>query len=126
MCIRRRVDDGWYYFIANRGEKAFNGWLPISRAASRRQSRSDDSRCGVARLQRPVARRRPFTFLAPGGSTIIRTFSKRSQRLGDLLNVSTNAPVVLQESECEIHPGWTEMPAALDIGRHFLDGVGRH
>ncbi|HET7625282.1 MAG TPA: glycosyl hydrolase [Verrucomicrobiae bacterium] len=30
MCIRRKVADGEYYFIANRGEKRIDGWIPIA------------------------------------------------------------------------------------------------
>jgi len=31
--IRRAVDGGLYYFIANRGEEAWNGWLPLATEA---------------------------------------------------------------------------------------------
>jgi hypothetical protein len=31
--IRRSFDDGWYYFIANRGGRNFDGWVALSRAA---------------------------------------------------------------------------------------------
>jgi hypothetical protein len=30
MCIRRKVADGEYYFIANRGDKRIDGWIPIA------------------------------------------------------------------------------------------------
>jgi hypothetical protein len=31
--IRRSFDSGWHYFIANRGEKNFDGWVQLGRAA---------------------------------------------------------------------------------------------
>ena len=33
VCVRRAVEGGHYYFFANRGDKAFEGWLPLARAA---------------------------------------------------------------------------------------------
>jgi hypothetical protein len=33
MCIRRRTDSGTTYFVANRGDIPFDGWLPLARAA---------------------------------------------------------------------------------------------
>ncbi|MGO8743253.1 MAG: glycosyl hydrolase [Limisphaerales bacterium] len=31
--VRRSFDGGWYYFIANRGEKNFDGWVTLGRTA---------------------------------------------------------------------------------------------
>ncbi|HEU5069976.1 MAG TPA: glycoside hydrolase, partial [Verrucomicrobiae bacterium] len=33
MCIRRRADSGTTYFVANRGDTPFDGWLPLARTA---------------------------------------------------------------------------------------------
>ena len=31
MCLRRAIEGGWFYFIANRSEKPLEGWVPLAR-----------------------------------------------------------------------------------------------
>jgi hypothetical protein len=74
--IRRDLDDGRYYFICNRGNNAFDGWVPLA-----------DARGAVAihepltgRLALAAARKSPggietFLQLEPGQSMILRSFN---------------------------------------------------
>jgi hypothetical protein len=80
MCIRRAVEDGRFYFIANRGTNAFEGWLPL--AAQMRSAAIFDpltGRTGVAQ-SRITETAEVFMQLAPGESRIVRTFSKRQMK----------------------------------------------
>jgi alpha-L-rhamnosidase len=79
MCVRRQLKDGSFYFIANRGEKPVDGFVPIANrmrsaaifdpltgrtgTASTRVNGTDG---GEVRLQ-----------LAPGQSVVLRVFANR-------------------------------------------------
>ncbi|MBC8096341.1 MAG: glycoside hydrolase family 2, partial [Akkermansiaceae bacterium] len=82
MCIRRSVNDGRFYFIANRGTKAFEGWLPIASAAqSAAMMNPSSGLTGVAR-SRVTGKEAAEVYvqLAPGDSTILKVFANRRAR----------------------------------------------
>ncbi|MBN2579478.1 MAG: glycoside hydrolase family 2 [Pirellulales bacterium] len=77
--LRRRFQGGHYYFLANRGEKSFEGWLPLATpTASAVVMDPMTGRTGVA-AQRTDQNGRPEVLvqLAPNASLILRTFADR-------------------------------------------------
>ena len=79
MCIRRGFNGGIYYFIANRGDKPIDSWLPLAVEAKSvviLDPTSGDSGVAASRVTRSQ------TFcrlqLAPGRSLILRAFIGRS------------------------------------------------
>ncbi|HLP76959.1 MAG TPA: glycoside hydrolase family 2, partial [Candidatus Paceibacterota bacterium] len=82
MCIRRAVEDGRFYFLANRGDKAFEGWLPIANAARSVVIMSPaNGETGLARSRAVSANASEvYLQLAPGESTILRVFPERKVR----------------------------------------------
>ena len=101
LFIRRKLGDGRYYFIANRGDKAVDGWLPLATkaksvaimdpmtghacVAALREDRS--SRRKEADVAEPGHVHPPpyvggydtevYVQLAPGDSVVLRTFAGR-------------------------------------------------
>jgi hypothetical protein len=79
MCIRRAIDAGGYYFIANRGEKTIDGWVPISTEAKTVVILDPLSgRTGIAASRAGTSGgAEVFLQLAPGESVILRTLTNR-------------------------------------------------
>jgi hypothetical protein len=78
MCIRRATKDGRFYFIANRGDKAVNQWVPL--AADAKSAVMLDpmtGKAGVATLQNAKTGTQVYLQLAPGESMIVRTVNAR-------------------------------------------------
>ncbi len=76
--IRRRSDNNTTYFIANRSEKQFEGWLPLNRAANSvllMDPLSGNS--GLGGLKTTRTNSQVFVQLRPGESIIARTFSEQ-------------------------------------------------
>lgn len=76
--LRRRIDDGHFYFIANRGNESFEGRISLSvPVASAVVMDPLTGETGVAPM-RKTADHTPEIFLqlAPGESLIVRTFSE--------------------------------------------------
>jgi len=77
MCLRRAIDGGRYYFIANRGSQAVDGWVSLAMGA--KSVVEMDALSGAT----GVATSRPsgdgltevYLQLEPGESTILRTFA---------------------------------------------------
>ncbi|MBI5819440.1 MAG: hypothetical protein HZA88_10690 [Verrucomicrobia bacterium] len=73
--IRRALGDGRYYFIANRGDKPVDGWLPLTaKAKSVTLMDPMTGRAGVARM---AGAEKVYVQLAPGDSVVLRTFTDR-------------------------------------------------
>ena len=76
MCLRRALSDGRYYFIANRGEKAVTGWVPL--ATSAKFVTLLDPMTGQPHVpefrERGAGETEVSLNLPPGASTILRTF----------------------------------------------------
>jgi hypothetical protein len=75
LFIRRKLDDGRYYFIANRGEKPLDGWLPLATQAKSAVIMDPmTGRVGVASV---ADGRKVYVQLASGDSVVLRTFADR-------------------------------------------------
>ncbi len=80
MCLRRSEDDGTAYFIANRGEEAFEGWLALARPG--RSAVILDPMTGAtgvgALRQEAAGAARVYLQLAPGQSLLLRLLAERN------------------------------------------------
>jgi hypothetical protein len=79
MFIRRRFAEGRHYFVANRGDKALDGWLPLA-AGARSVVLMDPltGRTGVGALRSPgPASAEVRVQLLPGESVILRLYANR-------------------------------------------------
>ena len=78
--IRRSVAGGRYYFIANRGKKRVNGWVPLAmHAAAVAALDPMTGRTGVAASQRQMnGNVEVYTQLDPGQSVIYRTSNQKT------------------------------------------------
>lgn len=75
---RRMFDGGHHYFIANRGEKAIEGWIPLGRAArSVVLMDASSGRAGVGASRSERRQTQVYLQLNPGESVVVRTFSER-------------------------------------------------
>jgi hypothetical protein len=76
MCLRRRLTDGRYYFIANRGAQTVDGWVPLaSRARSVAIMDPLTDRIGLASIRQGADNQIEARLsLPPGASMILRTF----------------------------------------------------
>jgi hypothetical protein len=78
MCLRRAFDGGRHYFIANRGEQTFEGWLSLATAAKSVVIMDAlNRRTGVAASRQSAANStQVFLQLQPGEAVILRVFTK--------------------------------------------------
>jgi hypothetical protein len=78
MCIRRAVEGGKFYFVANRGKETIDGWILATEAKSVVILDPLNGRTGVA-ASRAVASwgTEVLLQLAPGESVILRTLADR-------------------------------------------------
>jgi hypothetical protein len=79
LFIRRLFDDGKHYFIANRGGKKLDGWLPLaSNVRSIAIMNPMSGRTGMAAVrQGDDGNTQVYLQLEPGESLILRAFAKR-------------------------------------------------
>ncbi|MCX6897119.1 MAG: glycosyl hydrolase [Verrucomicrobia bacterium] len=76
LFIRRKLDGGRYYFIANRSDKPVDGWLPLATKAKSVTIMDPMTGCaGVASL---ADGSKVYVQLAPGDSVVLRTFADRT------------------------------------------------
>ena len=75
--VRRSFDGGWYYFIANRGGKNFDGWVTLGRAAKSAVILDPmTGSSGVAASRQSAANSMEVRLqLAAGESVILRAFA---------------------------------------------------
>lgn len=71
--IRRSFDDGWSYFIANRGTNNFDGWITLARPA--KSAEILDQMTGTAGVATENQNGRIHLQLAAGESAILRAFA---------------------------------------------------
>ena len=77
--IRRTFDGGRNYFIANRGERTIEGWLPLaSRANAVVLMDAMSGRVGAGSMRKTNAGTEVYVQLQPGESIIIRTLNNAS------------------------------------------------
>ena len=81
--LRRRVDDGRYYFVANRGKRPINGWIPLATAASALGVMDPmTGKTGVGRLRDGAdGHAQAYVQLPPGASIILRTLGRSNASL---------------------------------------------
>jgi hypothetical protein len=79
MCIRRAVSDGRYYFIANRGEKPVDGWVPLATLAKSVAIMDPmTGQTGAAASRQSAANQTEVHLnLPPGASVILRTLDTK-------------------------------------------------
>jgi hypothetical protein len=72
MCIRRKLADGRYYFIANRGDKAVDGWVPLATQAKSVVIMDPlTGRTGVAAFRQNDAQQTEVRLDLPAGASVI-------------------------------------------------------
>jgi hypothetical protein len=77
--IRRRLDDGYVYFIANQTTQPFEGWVPLGRPAQGAvQLNPRRGGAGVAALRQKNGGAEVFLELSPGVSFFIKTLTSRA------------------------------------------------
>jgi hypothetical protein len=78
--VRRHSEDGYSYFLANRGDRAVDGWVPFSTPAKSAAILDPmyEHRAGVAALRETATGFQVYLQLQPGESCILRTFADRS------------------------------------------------
>jgi hypothetical protein len=78
MCLRRTLDDGRYYFIANRGQQVVDGWVPLAVTAKSVVLMNAMSGVTGVAPSRTVGtdQTRVRLQLQPGESVILRVFSE--------------------------------------------------
>jgi pimeloyl-ACP methyl ester carboxylesterase len=80
FCLRRAFEGGRHYFIANRGDKPFDGWLPLATVAKSVGLLDPmTGRTGVG-VVRPGTEgtTEAYVQLHPGESLIVKTFTSQS------------------------------------------------
>ena len=79
--IRRVDDEGHAYFLANRGEKPVDGWVPLG-VDDRNAALFDpmSGRSGFAETRRKGERTEVYLQLSPGQSVLVRTFARTPGR----------------------------------------------
>ena len=79
--IRRRNEDGYSYFLANRGDHAVDGWVPFSTPAKSAVILDPmyRRRAGMAAVRQTATGFEAYLQLLPGESCILRTFDRAIQ-----------------------------------------------
>jgi hypothetical protein len=78
--VRRRSPDGFNYFLANRSQKAFDGWVPLAqsfKSAVILDLRAP-ARTGTATIKSVSDQTSLYLQLQPGESCIVKVFTKRT------------------------------------------------
>jgi hypothetical protein len=76
--VRRSFDGGWNYFIANRGQEAFNHWIALQRVAKSIVMMDPlTGNSGLAKSQTFDDWTKVWIQLAPGESIILRAFADK-------------------------------------------------
>ena len=76
--VRRSFDEGWHYFIANRGETNFTGWVTLGRPVKSIAILDPMSgNTGMAAVRQVNGQTQAYLQLQPGSSVILRAFTGR-------------------------------------------------
>jgi hypothetical protein len=82
FCIRRTSDRGRDYFIANRGDRTIDGWVPLARGANRVVLMDPASgKYGRGTVRKRNHRVEALLQLAPGQSVIVRANTREAANL---------------------------------------------
>ena len=80
LFIRRKEAGRRHYFIANRGGKAFDGWLPIAKPAKSAVILDPmTGRSGIATMRNADSQAQVYVQLQPGESLILRTLTEQEK-----------------------------------------------
>jgi hypothetical protein len=89
--VRRAFDEGYQYFIANRGEKTVDRWITLGTPAKSAVLLDPrfDNRSGVAAVRQATnGATQVYLQLLPGESRILRTFENKTVAGADWANVT--------------------------------------
>jgi len=91
--IRRSFNGGWHYFIANRNDRSFDGWVTLGRPAQSvaiLDPMTGDA--GMAAIRHGNAQTQVYLQLQSGGSLILRAFAKQKVSGPAWVYWQTNGP----------------------------------
>lgn len=81
LFTRRAFDGGHHYFLANRGDKPLDGWLPLATAGTSAALLDPmTGRAGVGAVRQRNGGSEVFLQMQPGGSLIVRVFANETLR----------------------------------------------
>ncbi|HEX7631732.1 MAG TPA: glycosyl hydrolase, partial [Lacunisphaera sp.] len=116
--IRRKLDDGYIYFIANQTAQPFEGWIALTRAAQGAvQMNPRRGEAGVAAIRQNRGVTEVFLQQAPGESIFIRTFTNRAaigdpirytQPAGDPIAIGADWKVTATRGGPELPPSFVQ------------------
>ena len=113
--IRRQLDDGYVYFIANQSAQPFEGWVALGRPAQGAvQLNPRRGGTGVATLRQNKGITEVFLQQAPGESFFIRTFAARAAtgNANHYLHPAGNPVVLAGDWKVTATRGGPELPPA--------------
>ena len=122
FCIRRLSDTGRSYFIANRSEKAVDGWVPLAtEAKSALVMEPLSGKVGVASVQKKGTATEVRLQLAPGESVIVKTLpSETGNGPAWRYAQTTTSPVDVQALwRVEFLSGGPGLPATFSANQLF-------
>lgn len=122
--MRRALDDGRFYFLANRGDQPVENWVPL--AAPAKAVAIMDPMTGQTGLAKMRGQTAVYLQLAPGDSVVLRTFAAEApgapawrywKSAGDTVELSGNwkltfvegGPVLPAPVETPALRSWTEL-----------------
>jgi len=115
QCIRRRLDDGYVYFIANLTGKPVDDWVPLgrpARGALRMNPLQGDT--GAANIRQHDGTTQVYLQLAPGESLLIKTLADRVANGAPSLPMHPAGSPVILEGDWHVTAlrGGPELPAS--------------
>ncbi len=125
---RRQTPSGTVYFIANQGEKEFDGWIPLQTdAASAAIFNPIDNRYGLARTRQvSEGRLEVYSRLKPFESLIINTYDVRPKGNPYMFYDPVSSPVEIKGTwKIDFTEGGPTLPASREIsGPGSWTGIG--
>ncbi|MBN1107189.1 MAG: glycoside hydrolase family 2 protein [Bacteroidales bacterium] len=116
--VRRANDDGSTYFILNKGEKAFDGWLPLEAdAASAALFNPSTEVSGLAKGRKGGdGKYEIYLRIFPGESFIVRTYDETKKAAGyPFYDATSTAQEIPGKWKVEFVEGGPAMPPSVEI-----------
>ncbi len=112
LFIRRADDGGRYYFIANRGSRAVDGWLPLAAAAKSALLMDPmTGRTGIAALRSGANQSEVYLQIQPGGSIIVRALNRVTKGSAwEYEQPATSSQLLLGRWNVEFLSGGPQLP----------------